>query len=704
MIRYVISCLFFWLLAVSAGHAQSAMFTRVATAGGPGTEKSKAIVADPAGNVYIAGTYDSTCYFGGDSVAFSRDENMFLAKYNPATGFVWAVAPRATWRVQGEAIAMDNQGFIYVTGYFIGSVDFGNGFSFSAPYFNTYVAKYSSSGTLVWAKPVPGEDNNPRSIACDREGNVYVAGQFEGDLSFDTLQTSSNRSACFLLKIGANGSGVWVSQTGGSGTTIAKSVSTDPSGNIVLSGFFLSTVTFGTQNLTSEGSYDVFVSKVDISGNFSWAIKAGGTGDDQGASVICGNDGSVFINGFFENIAYFGPYMLNTGAGAYSSDMYVAKLDGDGTFLWAKSLNVSCGSNNLLCTDSVNNLYLTGTFSGMVELGPSVLTWRGYGDIYVIKMDKNGEIMYAKDAGSSYVDAGQGIAILPSGDLAVTGIRYVNTVFDSITVDEPSNGIFIATLHQQGTIVIDEINYLSSDSLDTGDWVEIRNTGSQTADLSGWKLKDGNDNNIFTVDSNTTLGPGQFLVLCQDVSKFSRIHPGVYNFTGPFIFELASNGEKVRLYDDNDLLIAQVRYYSTTPWPGIAGGSGRTIELRNTRDELSDGRNWFTGCMGGSPGRRYQACDSVGVETLPPAIQALVISPVPAADLLTVGFYSPEPGAVELQVVNATGRMVRKALFHEIRQGRNSIKISVQDLPPGIYFILVTTGRNRVTGKFVKTG
>jgi hypothetical protein len=94
----------------------------------------------------------------------------------------------------------------------------------------------------------------------------------------------------------------------------------------------------------------------------------------------------------------------------------------------------------------------------------------------------------------------------------------------------------------------------------------------------------------------------------------------------------------------------------------------------------------------------------VGVETLPPAIQALVISPVPAADLLTVGFYSPEPGAVELQVVNATGRMVRKALFHEIRQGRNSIKISVQDLPPGIYFILVTTGRNRVTGKFVKTG
>ena len=704
MIRHLLSGLLTGLLFWSVGYTQSNMFTRVVTAGGKGTESSKAIIADAAGNLYITGKYDSTCYFGTDSVVFSGSENMFLAKYNPSSGFLWATAPIATQRVQGEAITFDNQGAIYVTGYFMGSVDFGNGFSFSTSYVATFIAKYNNLGNLIWAKPVAGDNNNPRSITGDKEGNIYIAGQFDGHLSFGTVSLYSFSTACFLLKIGTDGTAKWISQSGGSGTSYPQSVSVDPLGNVVMAGTFINQVSFGNIILSGSGSYDIFICKFNPSGEVTWAVQAGGGGDDRGSSVICSSDESIFICGSYENMANFGPFLLNTGGGYYSFATYAARLDAGGVFLWAKSLDVSCRSNNLMCMDAKNNIYLTSSFWGSAEVGPSVLWSHGYGDVYVIKMDEDGQVLFAKGAGSSWVDDGLGIALMPSGDIAVTGILSKDAVFDSITVTTETNDIFIATLVQQGLIAIDEINYHSSDTLDTGDWVEIRNTGTKTINLAGWTLKDGNDDHIFVMDSLTGIYPAGFLVLCQDTAKFRHFHPGLWNVAGPFNFELASNGEKVRLYDPEGLLVAQVRYYAVSPWPGMADGTGRTIELRDYQGELSDGNNWFTGCPGGSPGRRYQQCDSVGIVEKQPQIPSMVIFPNPVADVLSISFYSPEPSDVELNILDVTGRNVKSASLKNYKTGTSTIAFSIQELPPGIYIAIITSGRNRVTGKFIKSG
>ncbi len=700
MFRYFLSWLPVWLLCWQAVQAQSAMFTKVVTAGGKGMEESRSIIADPAGNLYITGRYDSTCYFGHDSVPFSASENMFLAKYNPSSGFIWSVAPIASQRAQGEALAFDDQGSVYVTGSFYGNIDFGNGFAFQAAYFNTFIAKYNGAGNLIWAKQVAGDNNNPKSITGDKEGNIYVAGQFEGDLVYDTITTYSFRSACFLLKIGRNGEAKWISRSGGTGTSYPQSVSVDSSGNVILAGTFINQVSFGTINLSGFGSYDIFIARLNTSGDVIWAVQAGGGGDDRGSSVVCGNDGAIFINGSYENIAHFGPFTLNTGGGYYSFATYAAKLNANGSFVWANSLDVSCRSNNLMCIDAKNNIYLTSSFRGSAEVGPSVLWSHGYGDVYVIKMDQDGQVLSAKGAGSTWVDEGMGIALLPSGDIAVTGVLSNNAVFDSIAVTTP-NSIFIAMVAQHGPIAIDEINYQSSDTLDTGDWVEIRNTGSKTINLTGWTLKDGNDNNEYVVGSPTTIGPGQFLVFCQDTIKFKRFHPDLSNVAGPFNFELASNGEKVRLYDAGGLLMAQVRYYAVPPWPGMADGTGRTIELRDDRGELSDGNNWFTGCLGGSPGKPYQDCDSLGITTNSPLIPSLCIFPDPVSDLLNARFYSPECTKMQLCIHNSTGKIVKSAYYTDIKQGNNTIELSVRDIPAGVYLAILTAGRHRVTGKFM---
>lgn len=587
MHRCFFSGLILILLLSMKVHSQSAMYTKVVTAGTMGSAKSQSIISDLSGNLYITGTFQSTFHFGNDSVTLAGSENMFLAKYSLTSGFLWAVAPNASNRVQGLNIICDDEGSLYVTGYFLGDVDFGDGFSFTSSYLNTYIAKYDGSGNLIWAKQVTGDNNNPRCLTSDQSGNVFLAGQYDGTLTYDSLSISSYRTACFFLKIGRDGEAKWISHSAGSGTSFPKSTGIDPSGNLVVTGTFINQVSFGSYSLEGFGSSDIFLCKIDTSGNFTWVVQAGGTGDDESSSLVCGKDGSVFINGMYEDVAHFGTFTLDTGGGYYSFATYAVKADTSGNFLWAESIDVSCMSNNLMCIDTSDNIYFTSSFRGSAEVGPSILVSHGYGDVYVVKMDEDGQILWAKGDGSANPDEGTGITLLPSGDLAVTGIVSNEATFDSISV---SGGTFIAMIRQHGDIVFDEINYHSSPELDAGDWVELRNTSVKPLDLSGWTFKDGNDNNTFVMNPSTVLDPGHFLVICQDTGKFMNMYPDVMNYTGPFGFDLASNGEKIRLYDQHGLQVAQVRYYPASPWPVQSDGTGRTIELRNFQSELSDGK------------------------------------------------------------------------------------------------------------------
>jgi hypothetical protein len=702
MIKHLISGLtlifFVWL----NGHSQSAMFTKAITTGSNNNETSKSILSDSHGNIYISGTFESTCHFGTDSVTLSGYDNMFLAKYNPNSGFLWAIAPSALYRVSGESSTFDNRGYLYVTGYFFGSVDFGNGYSFiSNDNFQTYIAKYDSTGNLIWAKAVTGGSVNPDCIKGDKDGNIYLAGQFEGDLIYDSISLNSFNTAYFLLKMGTDGKAKWINYSTGSGTAYPKSIDIDPSGNILVTGTMINAVSFGTTNFEGTESYDVFICKVNAAGNFIWTIQAGGGGDDEASSVICGSDGSIFIDGTYEDVADFGSFALNTGNGYGSYAAYVAKIDGSGTFVWAQSIDVSSGENNTMTIDAQNNIFLTGSFWGSAEVGPSILWSNGYGDIYVIKIDKDGQVLWAKGAGSNYVDQGMGITLLPSGDLALTGMVSDGAVFDSITVSTIPGGMFIALLQQHGSIAIDEINYHSSDTLDTGDWIEIRNLSSKTIDLKGWTLKDGNDDHIFVIDTSTLLDPGNFLVFYQDTGKFRHFHRNLKNVVGPFIFDYASNSEKVRLFDTTGLLISQVRYYSTSSWPLLANGTGRTIELLSYQGELSDGNNWFNGCPGGSPGRIFQNCDSVGIATLPPK-QSLFLYPDPVADFLTIEYFSTDNGSIDFLLFDAMGRKLKDEHVNNLKSGNNILKFTVNDLPPGLYLVMMTCNGNRQTARIMK--
>jgi|GEM_PF-241706 len=164
-------------------------------------------------------------------------------------------------------------------------------------------------------------------------------------------------------------------------------------------------------------------------------------------------------------------------------------------------------------------------------------------------------------------------------------------------------------------LTISELNYNSDSARDAGDWVELHNLSSQDVDISGWKLRDDQDQHVFTFPIGSVITANGYLVASEDLQKFSAQHPAVTNVVGELGFSFGNGGDQVRLYDYRDSLYLSMSYYDDISWPQGADGGGYTLEQVSALGDLNDGANWFDGCLGGSPGMAYSAGTAVAVAT-----------------------------------------------------------------------------------------
>ncbi len=133
-------------------------------------------------------------------------------------------------------------------------------------------------------------------------------------------------------------------------------------------------------------------------------------------------------------------------------------------------------------------------------------------------------------------------------------------------------------------IVINEINYNSQNSFDSGDWIELYNASGSAVDLSAWYFKDSS-NDYFNLPPNTTLAPNAYLVLVEDSVRFQTQYPNVDNFIGDFgnsitgDFKLNNNGEYISINNANSTFIDTVEYDDNLPWQVAADGNGPSLQL-----------------------------------------------------------------------------------------------------------------------------
>ena len=185
---------------------------------------------------------------------------------------------------------------------------------------------------------------------------------------------------------------LWAKSAGGTSSDWGKSVATDASGNVFVCGVFESlSITFGSYTLTnaSASSGDIFLVKYDASGNVIWAKSAGGTDDDYGYSVATDASGNTFVTGRFHSPSItFGSYTL-TNASAGSGDIFLVKYDASGNVIWAKSTGGTTeDKSSSVATDARGNCFVTGGFwSSSITFGSYTLNnaSAGKGDIFLAK-------------------------------------------------------------------------------------------------------------------------------------------------------------------------------------------------------------------------------------------------------------------------------------------------------------------------------
>jgi hypothetical protein len=157
-------------------------------------------------------------------------------------------------------------------------------------------------------------------------------------------------------------------------------------------------------------------------------------------------------------------------------------------------------------------------------------------------------------------------------------------------------------------VVINEINYKSSDDFNPEDWVELHNPTNKTIAIGLWTLKDDNDGHEFTIPENIILSANDFIVICNTADAFETLFPEVNNFIGDLGFGLGG-GDQVRLFDSSGLLVDKVDYDEEDPWPVEPDGTGPTLELINPSLENDMAANWAASNGNGTPGAENSVYD-----------------------------------------------------------------------------------------------
>ena len=379
--------------------------------GGISEDAGYSIALDASENVYITGEFHETMYVdtvnGTEVLISAGGSDIFIAKLDTLGNFMWAKRMGGPSHDQGNSIALDFQGNVYVTGFFRESADFNpddvvihNLISEGRK--DIFISKLDTSGNFMGAKRMGGSlDDEGNSITIDAGGNIYSSGYFKGTADFDPKAGIHNLYSAggkdiFISKLDSSGNFVAAARMGGTASDVGNSIILDSNGNILTTGYFKSTADFdpkgGTYNLYSAGKKDIFISKLDASGNFIWAKNMEGAESDEGNSMSLDSDGNVYITGSYMDSVDFDP-----GAGIYNlsaydhDDVFISKLDAAGNFVWAKTMG---GSGNDIGYGIVVNrffdVHTTGGFMETVDFDPGAevdeFPSEGDFDIFVQKL------------------------------------------------------------------------------------------------------------------------------------------------------------------------------------------------------------------------------------------------------------------------------------------------------------------------------
>jgi len=257
--------------------------------------------------------------------------------------------------------------------------------SFGAGELDVYLVKLDANGSLQWTKTIGGpEIEEGNSLIQTSDGGYIIAGY--------TASFGAGKADVYLVKLDADGNLQWTKTIGGPGEEVGFSLIQTSDSGYAIAGV---TKSFGA------GKADVYVVKLDADGNLQWTKTIGGPGDEAGFSLIQTPDGGYAIAG------------ITTSFGAGDWDVYVVKLDAHGNLQWTKTIGGPA--------DEIGFSLIQTSDGGYASTGPTYSFGAGRADVYVVKLDANGNLQWTKTIGGPESDWGFSLIQTSDSGYAITG-------------------------------------------------------------------------------------------------------------------------------------------------------------------------------------------------------------------------------------------------------------------------------------------
>ena len=382
------------------------------------------------------------------------------------------------------------------------------------------------------------------------------------------------------------------------------------------------------------------------------------------ATSVSANDGAITIN-TSSGVSPF-QYSIDGGQTFFDSNSFDNLTPGDYDIF----VQGATGLCSLQETVSVEACAFTTVDISTTSVTSVVST---DGSIVINPTSGEGPYLYSIDGGQSFVTTNVFLSLaVGTYNIIVQDASEVCSYVESVPV-------------RVEALVINEINFSSSDTFNPGDWIELYNPEPLSMDISNWQIKDDNDTHVFVIPEGTQIEGNGYLVFVKDESDFASVFPDV-----PYIGELGfgfGGSDAVRLYTYENKLVDEVYYESEAPWPTCANETGNTLELITPDLDNLLPENWDCMNENGSP----NAVNSNGLSTENITFSSIRVHPNPVRNTLYIAGNSAN---YNIKVYSLLGQIVMTA--------SNTNEIDVSLFPEGIYLIKISAENTTTTKRFIK--
>lgn len=712
----------FFACLLLAPLAWSQHFNSVLQFGDTGFDNISVVDIDKNGNKYISGYFSGTTKFGSKSLTSDGGVDIFVAKLDKDDKVKWVNQIGSSGNDDEiHDLAIDASGNVYVLGSYVTSIvvdDGMGGLQATNTTPDVFFVQYDNNGGVVYAGNFGFTvAMTARGIGVSSTGKVYATGEYN---------SASSDPDIWISRLPMNSNTPWVELIGGSDPDYVNGLEIDASDNINIAGAFSGTIELGdfsTNTMTATGGFDGFIISVSDDLDLVSMVRIPGEDANSFSSIydllIDGSD--IYIEGAFGGEISFANIDLDAGA-TYVQTFY-AKLEytsstANYAVVYADKIGGAGDCRpGAVGYNSEGDMYVTGYFEASLNYGSGQkVTSNGDHDIYVAKMDEDGEIVYILSAGSDD-NNDRAFALNVHNDVVTIGGFFTSDVsFSDIdVVSEGSGDMFLATVSD---VSPSTSIYEIPESVCQGEEFDVRVSGVLLEKDNVFEIYLSDENGDFTnrvlldtIESDTGGTATVKVPKGSTAGTGYKIHVETtlpeLNQTSKTTMEVFADAEdlliigriKVDPLDEESYSVKDIAgstfYWEVDNGNQIAGGSTNSIRVQWANDGQGKIRAWHETADGCKSEVEELLVDVGTFVTLPEVENEIALFPVPASNMLYVNGVAAEQMNA-YTIYDLRGTEVKSDVF----TGTTSIDISM--LESGAYVIKMQLNDAVIVKEFQK--